>query len=183
MSEGVAASRYTFGVTPLQQYLIEFPDGRLQALSIAWDTRPQEVGGQRWFHLYPGETLRPPGRCTGQGGSRPGATSVPSATRPTCASTTTPDRIATPPCGPRSWCRARPATTSVALLRHADRPFGRVTDLDLHISPSRIESNLQPLTAISGNGRFPHRLKSSGSRGGNTVTHSSCVTLSTRTAI
>jgi tetratricopeptide (TPR) repeat protein len=51
---------YTFGVTPLQQYLVEFPGGRLQALSIAWDTRPQEAGGQRWFHLYPGETFRPP---------------------------------------------------------------------------------------------------------------------------
>ena len=48
---------YTFGVTPLQQYLIAFPDGRLQALSIAWDTRPKEQGGQRWFHLYPGERV------------------------------------------------------------------------------------------------------------------------------
>jgi hypothetical protein len=37
--------KYTFGVTPLQQYLIEFPDGRLQALPIAWDTRPQSKGG------------------------------------------------------------------------------------------------------------------------------------------
>src|SRR5262249_35911819 len=27
--------KYTFGVDPLQQYLIEFPDGRLQARSIA----------------------------------------------------------------------------------------------------------------------------------------------------
>ena len=45
--------RYTFGVEPLQQYLIEFPDGRLQALSIAWDTRPRDRGGQRWLHLYP----------------------------------------------------------------------------------------------------------------------------------
>ncbi len=50
--------RYTFGVTPLQQYLIEFPDGRIQALGIAWDTRPRSQGGQRWFHLYPNETLR-----------------------------------------------------------------------------------------------------------------------------
>jgi predicted CXXCH cytochrome family protein len=49
--------RYTFGVEPLQQYLIEFPDGRLQALSIAWDTRPKERGGQRWFHLYPNERI------------------------------------------------------------------------------------------------------------------------------
>lgn len=47
------AIKYTFGVDPLQQYLIEFPDGRVQALSIAWDTRPKDQGGQRWFHLYP----------------------------------------------------------------------------------------------------------------------------------
>src|SRR5262250_303147 len=50
--------KYTFGVDPLQQYLIEFADGRLQALSIAWDTRPKEKGGQRWFHLYPREQIR-----------------------------------------------------------------------------------------------------------------------------
>jgi predicted CXXCH cytochrome family protein len=49
--------RYTFGVTPLQQYLIELPGGRLQALGIAWDARPKERGGQRWFHLYPGQHL------------------------------------------------------------------------------------------------------------------------------
>jgi hypothetical protein len=29
--------KYTFGWTPLQQYLVELPGGRLQALSIAWD--------------------------------------------------------------------------------------------------------------------------------------------------
>jgi predicted CXXCH cytochrome family protein len=50
--------KYTFGVDPLQQYLIEFPDGRLQALPIAWDTRPKEQGGQRWFHLYPNEEIK-----------------------------------------------------------------------------------------------------------------------------
>ena len=48
---------YTFGVSPLQQYLIEFPDARLQALSIAWDSRPKKDGGQRWFHLYPKERI------------------------------------------------------------------------------------------------------------------------------
>ncbi len=48
---------YTFGVEPLQQYLIEFPGGRLQALGIAWDSRPVEQGGQRWFHLYPGQQV------------------------------------------------------------------------------------------------------------------------------
>ena len=48
---------YTFGVDPLQQYLIGFPDGRYQALGIAWDSRSKQQGGQRWFHLYPGQTL------------------------------------------------------------------------------------------------------------------------------
>ncbi|HVR29514.1 MAG TPA: tetratricopeptide repeat protein [Thermoanaerobaculia bacterium] len=48
---------YTFGVTPLQQYLIAFPGGRYQALGIAWDSRPREQGGQRWFHLYPDAVL------------------------------------------------------------------------------------------------------------------------------
>src|SRR6516165_2968069 len=50
---------YTFGVYPLQQYLIAFPGGRLQALGIAWDSRPKEQGGQRWFELYPGHQLKP----------------------------------------------------------------------------------------------------------------------------
>jgi len=49
--------KFTFGVSPLQQYLIEMPGGRLQALGIAWDSRPRERGGQRWFNLFPG--LRP----------------------------------------------------------------------------------------------------------------------------
>jgi predicted CXXCH cytochrome family protein len=50
--------QYTFGVEPLQQYLVEFPDGRLQALSLAWDSRPKDRGGQRWFHLYPDEEIK-----------------------------------------------------------------------------------------------------------------------------
>ena len=55
---GVFEIKYTFGLDPLQQYLVEFPDGRLQALLIAWDSRPKEQGGQRWFHLYPNEEIR-----------------------------------------------------------------------------------------------------------------------------
>jgi hypothetical protein len=49
--------RFTFGVAPLQQYLVDFGGGRLQALPIAWDTRPKEQGGQRWFHLYPDQRI------------------------------------------------------------------------------------------------------------------------------
>lgn len=43
---------YTFGWEPLQQYLIPFPGGRLQALTIAWDTEEEE-----WFYLYPGQDI------------------------------------------------------------------------------------------------------------------------------
>jgi len=50
---------YTFGVENLQQYLIGFPGGRLQALGIAWDTRPRQEGGGHWFHLYPEERIAP----------------------------------------------------------------------------------------------------------------------------
>ncbi len=56
---GEFAVKYTFGVRPLQQYLIELPGGRLQALGVAWDSRPKAGGGQRWFHLYPSSRLGP----------------------------------------------------------------------------------------------------------------------------
>jgi predicted CXXCH cytochrome family protein len=54
---GTFAVAYTFGVAPLQQYLVAFPDGRLQPLPIAWDARSVEAGGQRWFNLYANETI------------------------------------------------------------------------------------------------------------------------------
>jgi len=44
---------HTFGVRPLQQYLVEFPRGRLQCLPLAWATDQR-----RWFHLYE-EPIRP----------------------------------------------------------------------------------------------------------------------------
>ena len=50
---------YTFGLFPLQQYLIGMPKGRLQALGVAWDARTKEEGGQRWFALYPDRKLAP----------------------------------------------------------------------------------------------------------------------------
>ena len=45
---------HTFGYYPLQQYLVPFPGGRLQCLSIVWDVERKE-----WFHLYPDEPLSP----------------------------------------------------------------------------------------------------------------------------
>jgi predicted CXXCH cytochrome family protein len=44
-------------VYPLQQYLLPLDRGRLQALTVAWDSRSASEGGQRWFHLYPDETI------------------------------------------------------------------------------------------------------------------------------
>jgi predicted CXXCH cytochrome family protein len=45
---------YTFGVEPLQQYLVPFPGGRLQAFTIAWDTQRRA-----WFNLYPDRDIPP----------------------------------------------------------------------------------------------------------------------------
>lgn len=51
---GDFAIAYTFGWTPLQQYLVELDRGRLQALTVAWDTE-----ANRWFDLS--EEPAPPG--------------------------------------------------------------------------------------------------------------------------
>ena len=39
---------YTFGLTPLQQYIVQFPDGHYQCLRTAWDSVKN-----KWFDLYP----------------------------------------------------------------------------------------------------------------------------------
>ncbi|MGE0854435.1 MAG: cytochrome c3 family protein [Hyphomicrobiaceae bacterium] len=57
---GTFEIKFALGLSPLQQYLVEMPGGRLQAFGIAWDSRPSSEGGQRWFDLYPGQRL-PPG--------------------------------------------------------------------------------------------------------------------------
>jgi tetratricopeptide (TPR) repeat protein len=40
--------KYTFGIDPLQQYMVEFPDGRVQVLAVSWDIRKKE-----WFMVTP----------------------------------------------------------------------------------------------------------------------------------
>ncbi len=45
---------YTFGVTPLQQYIAEFPDGSYQCLQTAWDTEKN-----KWFDLQPDLKIEP----------------------------------------------------------------------------------------------------------------------------
>ena len=44
--------KYVFGALTLQQYLVELPGGRLQALPVAWD-----VKNGKWYHLYPDEPI------------------------------------------------------------------------------------------------------------------------------
>lgn len=53
---------YTFGHYPLQQYLVETDTGRLQVLPFAWDSRTIAEGGQRWYHNYSHEEIRPEDR-------------------------------------------------------------------------------------------------------------------------
>lgn len=43
---------HTFGYTPLQQYLLAFPNGKLQVLRASWDTEKNT-----WFHQYAGENI------------------------------------------------------------------------------------------------------------------------------
>ena len=50
---------YTFGHYPLQQYLVDIGNGRLQALNVAWDSRAADQGGQRWYHLQDDENIDP----------------------------------------------------------------------------------------------------------------------------
>lgn len=40
--------KYTFGIRPLQQYMVEFPDGRVQVLRVSWDVDKKE-----WFYVAP----------------------------------------------------------------------------------------------------------------------------------
>ena len=46
--------KYTVGIEPLQQYLVELDRARLQVLDVAWDT-----SAKRWFHLYPDAKTSP----------------------------------------------------------------------------------------------------------------------------
>jgi tetratricopeptide (TPR) repeat protein len=41
-----------FGITPLQQYLVDFPKGRKQVLRVTWDSIEN-----KWFHQYAGDLI------------------------------------------------------------------------------------------------------------------------------
>lgn len=44
--------KYIFGYRPLQQYLVQFPGGRLQVPRLSWD-----VNKKRWFNQYAGQKI------------------------------------------------------------------------------------------------------------------------------
>ncbi len=44
--------KYTFGYYPLQQYLVEFPDGKMQVTRQSWDSK-----NKKWFHQYAGQKI------------------------------------------------------------------------------------------------------------------------------
>jgi predicted CXXCH cytochrome family protein len=46
--------KYTLGFRPLQQYLVETDNGKIQCLPVSWDTVHK-----RWYHLYPKEQILP----------------------------------------------------------------------------------------------------------------------------
>jgi predicted CXXCH cytochrome family protein len=45
---------YTFGVVPLQQYLVDFNNGRKQVLRVTWDALKKQ-----WYHQYKGDQIKP----------------------------------------------------------------------------------------------------------------------------
>jgi len=55
---------YSFGFFPLQQYLVAFPGGRMQATRVSWDAREK-----KWFHQYAHQNISPDDwlHWTGQG--------------------------------------------------------------------------------------------------------------------
>lgn len=51
-SENEYKVAYVFGLTPLQQYIVDFPQGKKQVLRVTWDTIKD-----KWFHQYAGDEI------------------------------------------------------------------------------------------------------------------------------
>ena len=48
---------YVFGHFPLQEYLINTEQGKMQVFPFAWDSRDKSNGGQKWYPIYPDEGI------------------------------------------------------------------------------------------------------------------------------
>ena len=74
---------YTFGVYPLQQYLIVLSGGRYQVLGMAWDSSgPKTRVGSAGITSFPTSPCTLATGCIGPGAIRPGIISAPPATPP-----------------------------------------------------------------------------------------------------
>ncbi|NOQ91516.1 MAG: hypothetical protein GQ552_02225, partial [Flavobacteriaceae bacterium] len=51
-TEKIYQISYAFGVTPLQQYLVDFDKGKKQVLRVTWDSK-----NNKWFHQYAGDKI------------------------------------------------------------------------------------------------------------------------------
>ncbi len=116
---------YTFGWFPLQQYLVQFPGGKLQALGIAWDGRTLEEGGQGWFHLYPDEADMGAAPTPVSPNGATGAASIP----------------------PAASTAGLPAASSGASIRHASATNCTQARMDGSIATPVTAGNGTPTTA------------------------------------
>ena len=88
-SSTTTRSQYTFGVYPLQQYLIDFPGGRLQALPSPGTRARRRRAASAGSTSTRTRRSTTATRSTGRAATRTGTSCAPSATRPTCARATT----------------------------------------------------------------------------------------------
>ena len=73
---------YTFGVYPLQQYLIAFPGGRFRRSASPGTAGRRSRAASAGSTSIPARSSSPATGCTGPGATRPGITSAPTAIPP-----------------------------------------------------------------------------------------------------
>ena len=102
--------RYTFGVFPLQQYLVEFPEVDCRRSGLRGTRERKRRAASVGLHSIPIASLRRGIPCIGPGSTKTGTISAPSATRPISRRATTPRRKASTPPGLNSVSAAKPVT-------------------------------------------------------------------------
>ena len=130
---------YTFGVDPLQQYLVAFPGGRYQALGIAWDSAARASRGASAGSISTPSDLPAAGRSAALDRHRSDlelhVRRVPLDQPAQGLSTRT--RIATRRPGPRSTSPARPATVRVRSTSPGRATPARRIDASAHRRSAR----------------------------------------------
>ena len=88
---------YVFGVTPLEQYLLEQPGGGCRRSASGGTAGRRATEASASSTSTPARRSTTPTSCTGRDPRRTGTASARSATRPTCARATWPRRTASKP--------------------------------------------------------------------------------------